>query len=124
MHSVEKKIILAYQFCYRLCANPQIAEKITARVIMEKCGDDNLSLLRKMWQEFLNYYGFLQFYAENDVQKVLLLLPPELRCGVILRDIFKYNYHDIAVVLAISPKEAQYIVAQGRTKIRIHANNG
>jgi len=115
----EEKISLAYRFAYRLCGNRKVAEKLTELALIARCSkvqDDNLSLLQSIWQEFMNNYSFIEFKEGKGIQKVLLNLPVELRGGVILKDLFKYDYHQVAKILSISPQEAQKIVAQGRRK--------
>jgi len=59
-----------------------------------------------VWREFIKYYGFIEFNEGIGV-----------RCGVIPRDVFKYDYPQIAHVLSITPQEVQKIVAQGRQRL-------
>ncbi|KJS22249.1 MAG: hypothetical protein VR72_06940 [Clostridiaceae bacterium BRH_c20a] len=113
-------IFFAYKFAYRLCGNRKAAEKLVEFSIeghYKHCQDNSLLLLKGIWQEFVKYYGFIEFQEGAEVQKILLSLPVQLRCGVILKDIFKYDYEQIAQVLSITPQEVQKIVAQGRRRV-------
>jgi len=115
-----ERISFVYKFAYRLCGNQKAAEKLTEVSItahFNHCQDNSLLLLKSVWQEFRKYYSFIEFQEGTGVQKILLNLPAELRCGVILKDIFKYDYWQIAQVLSITPQEVQKIVAQGRRRI-------
>jgi len=116
----DERICFVYKFAYRLSGNRKVAENLTNISITayyDQARDDDLLLLKVIWQEFMKYYGFLEFREGTGLQKVLLDLPTELRCGVILRDILKYDYSQIAEVLSTTPQEAQKIVAQGRRRI-------
>ncbi|MFZ5942845.1 MAG: hypothetical protein ACOYVD_01960 [Bacillota bacterium] len=119
--NIDNEIIsFAYKFAYRLCGNRKAAEKLTELSIIDhynQVQDDNLLLLKGIWQEFIKYNSFMEPQEETGVQKILLNLPAELRCGVILKDIFQYDYWQIAHVLSITPEEVQKIVAQGRRRI-------
>jgi len=118
--NIDNEIIsFAYKFAYRLCGNREAAEKLTELSTIahyNQFQDDNL-LLKTVWQEFIKYYSFLEFQEGTGVQKILLNLPAQLRCGVILKDIFKYDYSQIAHVLSITPQEVQKILAQGRRRV-------
>lgn len=116
----DQRITIAYKFAYRLCGNRKVAEKLTELSITahyNHCQDNNLLLLKSVWQEFIKYYIFIEYKEGTGVQKILLNLPAELRCGVILRDVFKYDYPQIADVLSVTSEEVQKIVAQGRQKV-------
>ncbi|NLT96083.1 MAG: hypothetical protein GXW85_11265 [Clostridia bacterium] len=116
----DDRICFVYKFAYRLSGNRKVAEELTKLSIIahyNQAQEDNLLLLKGIWQEFTKYYSFIEFQGGTGIQKILLDLPAELRCGVILKDIFKYNYRQIAQILSISPQEAQKIVAQGRRRI-------
>lgn len=122
--NIDNEIIsFAYKFAYRLCGNGKAAEKLTELSVIayyNKVQDDNLLLLKTVWQEFIKYYSFIEFQEGTGLQKILLNLPAQLRCGVILKDIFKYDYEQIAHVLSINPQEVQKIVAQGRQRVVAH----
>ncbi|KJS85907.1 MAG: hypothetical protein JM58_07635 [Peptococcaceae bacterium BICA1-8] len=115
----DERITFAYKFAYRLCGNRKVAEKLTEVSITAHNNhyQDNSLLLKGIWQEFIKYYSFIEFKEGTGVQKILLNLPAELRCGVILKDVFKYDYPQIANVLSSSPEEVQKIVAQGRQRV-------
>lgn len=114
MNILEKEITVTYKFCYCLCADNNIARKVTEKIFLEKYNKDDLEKLKFTWQEFRDNYGYLQFSSQQKAQKALLNLPPDLRCGVVLRDVLGYDYSQIASVLSVSLKRAQQIVAQGR----------
>jgi len=119
--NIDNEIIsFTYKFAYHLCGNRKASEKLTELSIIahyNQVQGDNLLLLKGVWQEFIKYYSFIEFQEGTGVQKILLNLPAELRCGVILKDIFKYDYPQIAQVLSITPQEVQKIVAQGRRRV-------
>jgi len=87
--NIDNEIIsFAYKFAYHLCGNRKVAEKLTELAIIahyNQVHDDNLLLLIDIWQEFLKYYNFIKFQEGTGVQKILLNLPAQLRCGVIQR---------------------------------------
>lgn len=116
----DERICFGYKFAYRLSGNRKVAEELTKLSIIahyDQAQEDNLLLLKGIWQKFMKYYSFIEFQEGTGAQKILLDLPADLRCGVILKDIFKYDYRQIAQVLSITPQEAQKIVAQGRRRI-------
>jgi len=122
----EQSLNLIYKFVYHLSANEKIAEKVAIQIFKKydnSYKNNSLLLLKNVWQEFSQHYGFLEFLAGSAIQKVLLNLPPRLRCAIILKDIFNYNYSEIAYVLSITHREAQKIVARGRLEGKKILNN-
>lgn len=117
----EQHLNIIYTFAFRLSGNEKVAEKLTTNVFLEHytSGDKEiLLLLKNLWQDFRESYGFLPLQGEKPAQKILLALPPELRSVVILKDIFGYRYEQIAAVLDIIPQEVSRMLTQGRQEMR------
>lgn len=109
-----------YNFAYRLSGNEKIAKNLTEQALFHYRTEQNnqVILLRQVWQKFLNFDQDRKFDEINNVQQALLSLPLECRSAVILRDILAYSYRDIALVLEISEREVSQLISAGRWRMR------
>lgn len=124
LHSLCLRTI--YNFTYRLSGNTRIAEIITEKVLLKHANNhDDVFLLKQAWEYFLEYYGCLEFKGEEPIQQALLALQPELRCSVILRNIFDYSYPQISAILNITEIETSQLISEGIQEIgrQINASN-
>jgi DNA-directed RNA polymerase specialized sigma24 family protein len=127
-------IKLIYNFTYRLSGNIETAKDLTEQALLMSnnnytfCNsnhDRDLILLKQAWTYFMNddrnlnynYDGYFNFQENSPVQQLLLSLPPEVRCAVILRDIFGYTYRQISAVLSKLEIEIRYLISMGRQEI-------
>jgi len=119
LHSLCLRII--YNFAYRLSGSIEVAKKLTEKVVLmhsnKQENHNEIIFLKQAWKDFLIDYACLGSKGEDQVQQALLLLPPELRCAVILRDVLGYSYEQIAVVLSKSNAEVGSLISMGRQKI-------
>ncbi|MEL7563863.1 MAG: sigma factor-like helix-turn-helix DNA-binding protein [Dehalobacterium sp.] len=119
LHSLYLRI--TYNFAYRLSGSTEVAKKLTEKVILMHSNNQeiysDIILLKQAWKDFLIDYACLGLKGEDQVQQALLLLPPELRCAVILRDVLGYSYGQIAAVLNKSNSEVGNLISMGRQKI-------
>ncbi len=105
-----------YNFSYRLSGNEEIAGILTEKIFLDYRfkQKDKFQLLKQTWEDFLKYYGCIDLKCQDTIQKILLSLPPKLRCAVILRDIMDCSYQQISIVLNQSDYEAAELVSRGR----------
>lgn len=105
-----------YNFTYRLSGNIKVAEALTEKVLLTHPDShkEDVFLLKRTWEEFIKYYGYVEFKGEEPAQQALLALPPELRCTVVLRDILNYPYPQIADVLGRAEPEIARLISEGR----------
>lgn len=113
-----------FNFTYRLSGNMKIAQILTEKVMSEGSGEhnDDLIFLKQAWESFLKYYGHFDFQSEDLMQRALLSLSPELRCAIILRDIFGYSYNKIALVSNSHEAEVAQLIKLGRQEITKSVN--
>lgn len=115
-----------YNFSYRLSGSEKIAGVLTEHIFSNSRSkhQDNLALYKKAWEEFSKYYGYVDLKGEDAVQRVLLLLVPDLRCVVILRDIMGCSYDMIAAILDKPVSEVAKLVSDGRSQfIKLYKNS-
>lgn len=111
---------IIYNFTYRLSGNAGIAETLTEKVLLMRPANhnDDVLLLKQAWEDFLKYYGCLDFKGEDQTtQQVLLSLSSEIRCAVILRDILGFSYGQIGTVLNKSASKVAHLISLGRQEI-------
>lgn len=116
LNSLSLRII--YNFTYRLSGNPEVAEKLTEKVLLMHPANNNcILLLKHAWEEFFQHYRHSELKGAEPIHQAFLALPPEQRCAVILRDILGYSYGQIGTVLNKSDSEAGNLISIGRQKI-------
>ena len=110
---------IIYNFTYRLSGNAGIAEALTENVLLMHPANhnDDVLLLKQAWEDFIKYYGYLDFKGEDPTQQALLSLSSEIRCAVILRDILGFSYGQIGTVLNESASKAAHLISLGRQEI-------
>ena len=110
---------IVYNFTYRLSGNAGIAEALTEKALFMHPANHNdvVLVLKQAWEEFINYYGCLDFKEEDPIQQALLSLSSEIRCAVILRDILGFSYGQIGTVLNKSDSEVARLIFLGRQEI-------
>lgn len=110
---------IVYNFTYRLSGNAGVAEALTEKVLLMHPANhnDDVLLLKQVWEDFIKYYGYLDFKGEDPTQQALLSLSSEIRCAVILRDILGFSYGQIGTVLNESDSEVAHYISTGRQEI-------
>jgi hypothetical protein len=108
-----------YNFTYRMSGSKKVAELLTEKAFVTHPVDrrNEIFFIKKAWKDFLKYYGCIDFIAEGPIQEVLVSLPPETRCAVILRDIMGYPYEQIVEILDISHSDVAGLISTGRQHI-------
>lgn len=116
--SVDLKIL--YNFTYRLSGNSEVAQSLTEQVLLLYVHKpmDKVTLLKCAWEKFLHINKEFLPSKHDLKQNILSFIAPELRCAVILRDIFGYSYEQIGTVLNKPKQEVASFVSLGRQGIR------
>jgi hypothetical protein len=108
-----------YNFSYRMSGSRKVAEVLTEKAFVTHHGErrNEIFFIKKAWKDFQRYYGCIDFVAEGPIQEVLVSMPPETRCAVILRDIMGYPYEQIVEILDISHSDAAELISTARQHI-------